>query len=66
MLGHAAGLVTSRYVHHLDDVLIAAADKVAETIWGMMVCVEASQSWVRVDVGAQQLSYLVGNLGRGA
>jgi integrase len=36
MLGHAAGSVTSRYVHHLDSVLIAAAYKVARTIHGMM------------------------------
>ena len=32
MLGHAAATVTSRYVHHLDTVLVAAADKVARTI----------------------------------
>lgn len=37
MIGHAAGSVTSRYVHHLDSVLIAAADKVARTIYEMMV-----------------------------
>lgn len=36
MLGHAAGSVTGRYVHHLDSVLIAAADKVARTIHGYM------------------------------
>lgn len=32
MLGHAAGSVTGRYIHHLDSVLIAAADKVAGAI----------------------------------
>lgn len=32
LLGHTAGTVTSRYVHHLDSVLIAAADRVARTI----------------------------------
>jgi integrase len=32
LLGHAKGSVTSRYVHHLDAVLIAAADRVANTI----------------------------------
>jgi integrase len=32
MLGHAAGTVTGRYTHHLDAVLIAAADKVAAQI----------------------------------
>lgn len=36
LLGHAAGSVTSRYVHHLDSVLVAAADKVAAAIHGMM------------------------------
>lgn len=41
MLGHAAGSVTSRYVHHLDSVLIAAADKVARTIHGMMTGAES-------------------------
>lgn len=32
MLGHAGHGVTSRYIHHLDAVLIAAADRVAEVI----------------------------------
>jgi len=36
MLGHAAGSVTSRYVHHLDAVLIAAVDKVAKSIQQIM------------------------------
>lgn len=36
MLGHAAGSVTGRYIHHLDSVLIAAADKVARTVAGFM------------------------------
>ena len=34
MLGHSSGTITGRYVHHLDTVLIAAADKVADTIAG--------------------------------
>jgi integrase len=37
LLGHAAGTVTSRYVHHLDSVLIAAADRVAQTICDFML-----------------------------
>lgn len=37
MLGHAAGTITSRYIHHLDSVLIAAADNIAATIHVMMV-----------------------------
>ncbi|MEA1831741.1 tyrosine-type recombinase/integrase, partial [Methylobacterium durans] len=32
MLGHAGRGVTSRYIHHLDAVLIAAADRVSEAI----------------------------------
>jgi integrase len=40
MLGHAAGSVTSRYVHHLDSVLVAAADKVARAIHEQMTGVE--------------------------
>lgn len=36
MLGHSAGTVTGRYIHHLDSVLIAAANKVARAIHGMM------------------------------
>ncbi len=36
MLGHSAGTITGRYIHHLDAVLIAAADKVAEAVRGMM------------------------------
>lgn len=36
LLGHAAAGVTQRYVHHLDSVLIAAADKVSGEICNMM------------------------------
>ena len=36
MLGHSQGTVTSRYIHHLDGVLVAAADKVARTIYRQM------------------------------
>jgi integrase len=36
MLGHSAGSITIRYVHHLDTVLVAAADKVAKAIQEMM------------------------------
>jgi integrase len=36
MLGHSAGTVTGRYVHHLDAVLIAAADKVTREIAAAM------------------------------
>lgn len=37
MLGHSSATVTGRYIHHLDAVLIAAADKVAEAVRGMMI-----------------------------
>lgn len=36
LLGHAAGNVTQRYVHHLDSVLIAAANKVSGEVHRMM------------------------------
>lgn len=36
MLGHAGHGVTSRYIHHLDAVLIAAADRTAEAVWMSM------------------------------
>lgn len=37
LLGQAAGTVTSKYVHHLDSVLIAAADRVAQAISDFMM-----------------------------
>ncbi len=36
MLGHASGSITSRYIHHLDAVLIAAVDTVAGRIWRLL------------------------------
>lgn len=36
LLGHAAGNVTQRYVHHLDSVLIAAAEKVSGEVHRLM------------------------------
>jgi integrase len=36
ILGHAAGSVTGRYVHHLDAALVAAADRVSRSIYKMM------------------------------
>ncbi|KQP36409.1 site-specific integrase [Methylobacterium sp. Leaf100] len=44
MLGHAGSTVTSRYVHHLDAVLIAAADSVAARIAGALTATGASES----------------------
>lgn len=44
LLGHAAGSVTSRYIHHLDSVLLAAADKVATVIRGHMTSVMAASA----------------------
>lgn len=32
LLGHAAGSVTGRYIHHLDSVLLAAADKACRAV----------------------------------
>lgn len=36
LLGHSAGNVTQRYIHHLDSVLIAAANKVSGEVHRMM------------------------------
>jgi integrase len=43
LLGHAKGSVTSRYVHHLDSVLIGAADKVSSAIRASMSRKEESE-----------------------
>ena len=36
LLGHASSTITSRYVHRLDSVLVAAANKVAGEVWRQM------------------------------
>jgi integrase len=36
LIGHVAGTITSKYIHRLDTVLVAAADKVAQTIHRFM------------------------------
>lgn len=36
MLGHAGHTVTSLYIHHLDEVMIDAADRTAEAVWQAM------------------------------
>jgi hypothetical protein len=36
MIGHASGSISGRYIHHLDVVLIAAADKVAKYVQAYM------------------------------
>jgi integrase len=36
LIGHTAGTVTSKYIHRLDTVLIAAADAVSRAIYGFM------------------------------
>jgi integrase len=40
MLGHSRGTITSRYVHSVDVVLVAAADAVAAHILDSMQCKE--------------------------
>jgi integrase len=32
LIGHRSGTITSRYVHHADPVLLAAADRVGDAI----------------------------------
>ncbi|GHD07734.1 tyrosine-type recombinase/integrase [Tianweitania populi] len=41
MLGHAGGTITSKYVHRLDSVLVAAANKVAGEVYRQMTGKEA-------------------------
>jgi integrase len=36
LLGHSSGSVTSRYIHRLDSVLIAAANKVSDRVHSLM------------------------------
>jgi integrase len=36
LLGHASGSVTSRYIHQLDSVLVAAADRIVDCIGGFL------------------------------
>ncbi|TIO42591.1 MAG: site-specific integrase [Mesorhizobium sp.] len=38
MLGHAGGTITSKYVHRLDSVLVAAANKITGEIFRQMAC----------------------------
>jgi integrase len=53
ILGHAAGSVTSRYVHHLDSVLIAAADKTARAIYSYMRGAEVKVVQISKRAGAK-------------
>ncbi|MBP0447840.1 tyrosine-type recombinase/integrase [Roseomonas sp. SSH11] len=46
MLGHASGTMTGRYIHHLDEVLVAAADRVSGEIWRQMTGDEAAPTSV--------------------
>lgn len=47
MLGHAAGTTTSRYMHHLDSVLVAAAEKVSSHIAGLVRQIEDERQDMR-------------------
>ena len=47
LLGHAAGTTTSRYVHNLDGVLIAAAEKVSGHIAGLIRQMEDERQGMR-------------------
>ena len=48
LLGHAAGTTTSRYVHNLDGVLIAAAEKVSGHIAGLIRQMEDERQGMRI------------------
>lgn len=41
LIGHAGGTVTSRYVHRLDSVVVAGADKVARAVLAQMTGMDA-------------------------
>ncbi|WP_205821029.1 hypothetical protein [Methylobacterium nonmethylotrophicum] len=58
MLGHAGGTNTSRYVHHLDAVLIGAADLVAEQI-AEMTASESPATGTPEGEGLKVFAYLV-------
>jgi integrase len=47
MLGHAAGTTTSRYMHHLDEVLVGAAEKVSAHIAKLLGAQEAEATRMR-------------------
>ncbi|HQS18807.1 site-specific integrase [Reyranella sp.] len=48
MLGHSRGTVTGRYIHHVDDTLLAAADRVAGVI-ARALAGESSAEVVQID-----------------
>jgi hypothetical protein len=41
-IGHSAATVTGRYIHHVDNALVAAADRVSARITAAMECREDS------------------------
>ena len=43
LIGHRGGSITSRYTHHADAVLLAAADQVADRITEMMSVERAAE-----------------------
>ena len=48
LLGHSSGTITGRYVHHLDAVLLRAADRVANVIQGYMLGELASADVIKM------------------
>lgn len=54
MLGHASGSITSRYIHHLDAALAAAADRVAGHIASAMAGTIESAEVVPLPIAAAQ------------
>ena len=48
LLGHSSGTITGRYVHHLDAVLLSAADRVANVIQGYMLGESASADVIKM------------------
>jgi integrase len=52
LIGHRSGTVTSRYTHHADAVLLAAADRVADAIAVAMGEAKPAAEVVELRAGA--------------
>lgn len=65
MIGHAVGSVTGRYMHHLDSVLIAAADKVARTIYEYMTETDSEEAMMINERGEDLDRHSLRSVGNG-
>lgn len=49
LVGHATGLITNKYIHSLDSVLIMAADTIVGYIQGLLAGIEFKQTAYALD-----------------